>query len=202
MRIQAILGRMLMAMATALAMAAPAPAAGATLLPDPVTSRLVPEAGSVVPGGTLWVDLHLDIAPGWHTYWRNPGDSGLPTEIAWKLPAGFSAGEVAWPAPERFVLGTIGNYGYSGSADLLVPIAAPADLEPGGVAHLAADASWLVCSDICIPGEAKLTLDLPVDRYEGAGRLSDPPVGGAVRRGAQSPAESRRVRAPLRRVRA
>src|SRR6266851_1994732 len=145
--------------AATFAIAAPAYAAS---LPDPVAARLVPEAGSIVPGGTLWVDLHLDIAPGWHTYWRNPGDSGLPTEIAWTLPPGFGAGDIAWPAPERFVLGTIGNYGYSGAADLLVPITAPANLDPGSTAHLGANASWLVCSDICIPGEANLVLDLPV----------------------------------------
>src|SRR6476646_5612198 len=74
-----------------------------------------PEGAAIVPGKTLWVDLHLDIAPGWHTYWRNPGDSGLPTEISWKLPSGFSAGEIAWPVPQRFVENAIGNYGYSGS---------------------------------------------------------------------------------------
>jgi len=117
MRIRTILGGVI---AAAFALAAPAWAAS---LPDPVAARLVPEAATIMPGGTLWVDLHLDIAPGWHTYWRNPGDSGLPTEIAWELPAGFSAGEIAWPAPERFVVGTIGNYGYHGSTDLLVPTA-------------------------------------------------------------------------------
>ena len=162
MRIGRVLGGVIAGLAAAVLSAAPAGAASPAPLADPVAARLVPEARGIVPGGTLWVDLHLDIAPGWHTYWRNPGDSGLPTEIAWTLPAGFSAGEIAWPAPERFVLGTIGNYGYHGSADLLVPIAAPAGLEPGSTAHLAANATWLVCSEICIPGEAKLALDLPI----------------------------------------
>src|SRR5438046_10750530 len=123
----------------ALAAALPASAGSATD-PHPVTARLVPELAAVAPGATLWVDLHLDIAPGWHTYWRNPGDSGLPTEIAWELPAGFSAGEAAWPTPERFVVGAIGNYGYQGAADLLVPITAPADLQPGDTVHIAANA--------------------------------------------------------------
>jgi thiol:disulfide interchange protein DsbD len=129
---------------------------------NPVTARLVPETSSIAPGQTLWIDLHLDIAPGWHTYWRNPGDSGLPTEIAWQLPAGFSAGDIAWPVPERFVQGTIGNYGYSGSTDLLVPVTVPASLAAGNRVTLEANASWLVCSDICIPGEAELKLELPV----------------------------------------
>src|SRR6266513_3182638 len=117
----------------AIALAAGLPAsAGSATDPHPVTVRLVPELSAVAPGATLWIDLHLDIAPGWHTYWRNPGDSGLPTEVAWQLPEGFSAGEIAWPVPEHFVLGGIGNYGYGGSADLLVPITPPAGLTPGG----------------------------------------------------------------------
>src|SRR5204862_7812598 len=123
-------------LAVVLAAALPASAAAPANGTHPVTARLVPEAAGIAPGTDLWVDLHLDIAPGWHTYWRNPGDAGLPTEIAWELPAGFNAGEVAWPAPERFVLGTIGNYGYQGSADLLVPITAPAELNPGDTVHL------------------------------------------------------------------
>jgi thiol:disulfide interchange protein len=169
MRIGAIIGGFALALAMMTAM--PTRVAAATLPADPVVARLVSEAGSVAPGATLWVDLHLDIAKGWHVYWRNPGDSGRPTEIAWQLPSGFNAGEVAWPAPERFVVGTIGNYGYSGSADLLVPITAPPRLELGSTAHLAAKAIWLVCSDICIPGEASLALDLPVSA---AAKTADP----------------------------
>jgi thiol:disulfide interchange protein DsbD len=141
---------------------APAQSAEPVALADPVSAKLVPERGTVAPGTTLWVDLHLDIAPGWHTYWRNPGDSGLPTEIAWTLPSGFAAGDIRWPVPERFVTGGIGNYGYSRAVDLLVPIAVPQQLEPGTEARIAADASWLVCAEICIPGEAKLAFSLPV----------------------------------------
>ncbi|MBV9827637.1 MAG: thioredoxin family protein [Alphaproteobacteria bacterium] len=128
----------------------------------PVKATLVPERTTMMPGRPLWVDLHLDIEHGWHVYWRNPGDSGLPTEIEWTLPAGYSAGDIVWPTPERFVVGTIGNYGYADAADLLVPLTVPADATPGGTQHLAAHATWLVCSDICIPGETVLTLDLPV----------------------------------------
>jgi thiol:disulfide interchange protein DsbD len=188
MHIREIFGGLMMGL-VALAVATPAARAASPAVPaDPVAVRLVPEAGSVAPGGTLWVDLHLDIAPGWHTYWRNPGDSGLPTEIAWTLPAGFSAGEIAWPVPERFVLGTIGNYGYHGSADLLVPIATPANLDPGGSVHLEANANWLVCSDICIPGEAKLTLDLPVGATPPAGDPSVAALFAAVRGSLPQPA--------------
>jgi thiol:disulfide interchange protein len=127
-----------------------------------VQVELVAETASVAPAATLWVDVHFAIKPGWHIYWRNPGDSGLPTAIEWNLPPGFSAGGILWPVPERFVQGGIGNYGYAGSADLLVPITAAKDLVPGTAAELAGEVSWLVCADICIPGSAKLSQSLPV----------------------------------------
>ena len=129
---------------------------------DLVTPALYAESATVAPGRTLWLDLHLAIAPGWHIYWRNPGDSGLPTTIEWTLPAGFAAGAIQWPVPERFVLGPIGNYGYAGSTDLLVPVAAPAAVDPGAPVHLGAKVDYLVCSEICIPGSAALASDLAV----------------------------------------
>src|ERR671938_537756 len=110
MRIGLALGRLAALAATVVALAAPALAAPPTAPLDPVKARLVPETAAIALGQTLWVDLHLDIARGWHTYWRNPGDAGLPTEIAWALPRGLSAGEIAWPTPERFVVEGLGNY--------------------------------------------------------------------------------------------
>ena len=133
--------------------------------PDPkdlVKAELVAEKASVAPGSTLWVDLHLSIKSGWHIYWRNPGDSGLPTTIDWELPQGFSAGAISWPVPERFVQSGIGNYGYAGSANLLVPISVAKEVPAGGTATLSAETSWLVCAEICIPGGAKLSLNLPI----------------------------------------
>src|SRR5437764_647121 len=180
MRVRAGLGGV--AFLAALAVAAPLHAASPTGPIEPAKARLVPEASAIEPGATVWVDLHFDIAQGWHIYWRNPGDSGLPTEIAWKLPPGFAAGEIAWPAPERVVIGTIGNYGYAGTADLLVPVTAPKDLEPGGTAHVEAAASWLVCSDICIPGAAAL-----IRRSCGGGRLVAGIAAGAARRAGAEP---------------
>jgi hypothetical protein len=115
----------------ALAAALPASAAPPVGGAHPVTARLVAEATSVAPGTTLWVDLHLDIAPGWHTYWLNPGDAGLPTEIAWTLPPGFTAGDIVWPVPDRFVVDGLGNYGYRDAVDLLVPIAASQNVDAG-----------------------------------------------------------------------
>jgi thiol:disulfide interchange protein DsbD len=132
--------------------------------PDPadlVKADLVAETASITPGTPLWVDLRLVVKPGWHVYWQNPGDSGLPTAIDWKLPPGFSPGPIHWPVPEHFVQNGIGNYGYAGTVDLLVPVTVPQELTPGKSARLDAEASWLACSDICIPGGKKLSLDLP-----------------------------------------
>src|SRR5271156_2289767 len=130
------------------------------LASDLVKPALYAESTTVAPDRTLWLDLHLAIAPGWHIYWHNPDDSGLPTEIDWNLPAGFSAGAIVWPAPARFSLGPIANYGYAGGTDLLVPIAAPVTLDPGAAVHFEAAVNYLACSEICIPGTAKLPLDL------------------------------------------
>ena len=139
---------------------------------DLVKAELVAETGSLAPASTLWVDLHLAIKPGWHVYWRNPGDSGLPTTIEWHLPSGFAAGDIRWPVPERFVQSGIGNYGYAGSADLLVPITVPPEVALGDTVVPAADASWLACAEICIPGGTTLSLRLPV----AAGPLTQDPT--------------------------
>ena len=151
-----------LALATALTAS---PAVRADGPPDPnglVKAELVAETTSLAPASTLWVALHLAIRPGWHVYWHNPGDSGLPTTIDWELPSGFSAGAISWPVPEHFVQSGIGNYGYAGSSDLLVPITVAPHIAPGGTAVLSAEASWLVCAEICIPGGAKLSLSLPI----------------------------------------
>src|SRR5215471_316681 len=129
---------------------------------DLVKADLISETASIAPGETLSVALHLAVKPGWHVYWQNPGDSGLPTAIDWKLPPGFSAGQILWPLPEHFVQNGIGNYGYAGTVDLVVPISVPKQLELGKPAALDAEASWLACADICIPGTSRLSLTLPV----------------------------------------
>ncbi len=141
------------------ACAAALPARAVDVPTDLVSARLVSESGSVAPDAVLWTDIHLDIKPGWHVYWRNPGDAGIATGIDWRLPAGFSAGAIEWPVPEWFVVGDLANYGYEKSVDLLVPIKTPQS--PAGTTPLAAHVSWLACADICIPGETNLTLNLP-----------------------------------------
>jgi thiol:disulfide interchange protein len=153
--------------------------------PDPkdlVKAELVADTASTAPATTLWVDLHLRIKPGWHVYWRNPGDSGLPTAIDWHLPTGFSAGAVRWPVPRHFVQNGIGNYGYAETADLLVPVTVAKELVAGGSAALVAKASWLACADICIPGGSELSLTLPVTTAPAAPNPATAALFAAVRR--------------------
>ncbi|MFH6781058.1 MULTISPECIES: protein-disulfide reductase DsbD family protein [Methylobacterium] len=128
---------------------------------DLVRAELVTEESAVAPGATLTAGIRLTMKPGWHVYWRNPGDSGLPPEIAWTLPAGFSAGAVAWPAPERIPVAELMNFGYEGEVLLTVPITVPDTLGSGPV-PLKAKVSYLVCERECVPGEATLSASLPV----------------------------------------
>jgi thiol:disulfide interchange protein DsbD len=129
---------------------------------DHVTAELVAERSAVQPGQSLQIGLRLQHIPLWHTYWRNPGDSGLPTSLEWQLPAGSRIGEIEWPAPRRLPIGPLVNYGYEGELLLPMTFTAPADARPGTDLRLRANASWLVCHDVCIPESASLELLLPV----------------------------------------
>lgn len=116
----------------------------------------------VRPGQTLWVGLRLDHAPEWHTYWKNAGDSGLPTELRWTLPEGVSAGDIAWPTPRKFPIGTLANYGYDGTVVLPVPLRVAEGFR-GDALPVRLEAAWLVCRKECIPEEARFTLNLPAN---------------------------------------
>ena len=153
---------------------------------DLVSAELVAETASIAAGKKLWVDLQLAIKPGWHIYWRNPGDSGLPTTIDWKLPAGFLPGSTLWPVPEHFVQNGVGNYGYAGTADLLVPITIPDGL--GEAVRLEAEASWLVCADICVPGTSELSLRLPVVAHDPSPDPAAAPLFASARARLPTPA--------------
>lgn len=124
--------------------------------------ELIAESSALVPGQRGWIGLHLRHEPHWHTYWVNPGDSGLPTKITWHTPAGVEAGAIAWPVPQRFEVGGLYNFGYSGDVMLPVPVQVGSGVKPGTTARLTADVRWLVCREQCIPGKTTLRLDLPV----------------------------------------
>src|SRR5690348_5502430 len=139
-----------------------------------VEAELVSQRAALVPGEPLTVALRLAMDRGWHTYWQNPGDSGLPTTLTWKLPAGMRAGPIQWPAPEAIPVAPLVNYGYEGDVLLLTDIASNGDVAGARTVTLAARADWLVCKEICIPEGADLTLELPV--ATAAGALGTPPA--------------------------
>ena len=128
-----------------------------------IEAELVPMSQWVAPGSTAVVAIRQKIQPGWHTYWRNPGDSGGPTTLAWTLPAGVLAGDIVWPLPGRQRLQTLVNLGYEGTVFLPVPIDVPASAAVGTTLPLTVQALFLVCSDeMCVPDQLTLRLDLPV----------------------------------------
>ncbi len=159
---------------------------------------LVAQKVAVVPGQPVLVGLRLIHDPHWHTYWRNPGDSGLPTKVEWRLPAGWKAQEIQWPTPIRLPVGPLANFGFEG--DLLLPmvLTPPAGLSQGAEVRLEAQASWLVCKDVCIPGEATLALRLPVVA-KGTPLADSPDAGLFAHAQAQMPAREshRSIRAYL-----
>jgi len=121
----------------------------------------LPDAESVAPGDTIVVGLKFDVAPGWHIYWENPGDSGLPARIDWARSEGATGtGIHSWPAPHEQPLDGLMNYGYEGEVVLLFDVAVDPDAK--GDILLDADVSYLICLDICIPEDVKLRLSLPV----------------------------------------
>lgn len=129
---------------------------------DHVVVELVSEVESIQPGRPFRVGLSIEHEPEWHTYWRNPGDSGLETRFSWSLPDGFEAGSIQWPWPERHAIGHLVNYGYSDRILLPVEISPPPRLEPGRNVTLELQADWLVCKIECIPGSAELAITLPI----------------------------------------
>ncbi|MBP7915684.1 MAG: thioredoxin family protein [Giesbergeria sp.] len=116
----------------------------------------------VAAGQPLWLGLQIAHQPGWHTYWKNPGDSGLPTELRWTLPAGVDVGDIAWPVPQKLRVEQMANYGYEGT--VLLPVALQLAPSFKAAEHLTVrlHASWLVCKLECIPEEGNFTLQLPL----------------------------------------
>ncbi len=123
----------------------------------PVHARLLADQDAVAPGGTFRLGVHLDQRKNWHTYWKSPGDIGLPTAVDWGVPEGATTGPMAFPVPLRFDQEGIVSYGYDGAVLFFTEVTVPADLAPGPTT-LTAEANWLVCEVVCIPGGATLSL--------------------------------------------
>ena len=168
----ALLGSLVLALLLALSAA---PTRAQSLLPDAARPKVmgaqridaleiewVADRQSVAAGETLWLALRLKHDPHWHTYWQNPGDSGLPTTLSPELPPGAVLGALHWPVPMRLWVGPLANYGYEGEVLLPMRLTLPATWAAGQTSvTLRAKAAWLICREVCIPGEASLSLDLP-----------------------------------------
>jgi len=135
---------------------------------DPIIdARLVSEVSQAEPGRSFHIGVHQVMPEGWHTYWRNPGDNGLPIEIDWTVPDGVEIGDIVWPAPvELRLTDEIMDYGYRGEVTLPMPVRIDEGFQ-GDSVTFRADATWLVCEDICIPEERTLELTVPVGETAG-----------------------------------
>jgi DsbC/DsbD-like thiol-disulfide interchange protein/cytochrome c biogenesis protein CcdA len=138
------------------------PAITATAQSANVTITLLSSQTVVAPGSIVTLALRQDIAKGWHTYWRNPGDTGEATRIGWTLPEGASAGPIQWPAPKALPFGPLVNYGFEDQVILPVEITLPASLPQGRDVTLAARVDWLECADVCIPAGGDVAIRLRV----------------------------------------
>lgn len=122
---------------------------------------LVDASEDLRKGGTVRVGLQLQHAPGWHSYWKNPGDSGLATQLTWTLPSGWSvAQDIAWPLPHRLPVGDMTNFGYEGV--LMLPVMMNIAKAPQEGDRLRLDATWLVCNEVCIPEKGSFEVALPI----------------------------------------
>ncbi len=139
-----------------------APAWAAPISAAHLKVDLVAQDASITPGRIFQSGLKFDLEKGWHVYWINPGDSGEPPAVEWKLPAGFQAGAIEWPAPGRLPIPPLMDYGYEDQVLFIVPIQAPAGLKPGTTIPLAATVKWIVCRETCIPGHGEVALSLLV----------------------------------------
>jgi thiol:disulfide interchange protein len=127
---------------------------------DHLKVQLISEQATVAPGSTATVGLLFKMAPHWHIYWVNPGDSGEAPNVKWQLPQGASVGDFQWPTPKKLSLASLIDYGYEDTVLLAAPLQVPANAT--GTLPLKAHVRWLVCAQICLPGQGDLSLDLPV----------------------------------------
>ncbi|MBI4387510.1 MAG: hypothetical protein HY582_00500 [Candidatus Omnitrophica bacterium] len=129
---------------------------------DHVEAELVSEVKSIKPGEPFWVAVRLVMDEGWHTYWQNPGDSGLATSVKWKLPEGMTGGQLEWPYPKKIESASFVTYGYENEVLLLTKMEPDNSLSVGSSQMIQAKVDWLSCQEICVPGYVDLQITLPV----------------------------------------
>ncbi len=166
---------------------------GQTFQTPQVKATLLAEAPNGIEAGkTLWLGLEMVHQPEWHTYWRNPGDSGLPTVLQWKLPEGLVAGNLIWPVPRRIPIGPLANFGYEDTLLLVTPIQVSKSFKPQGnetSVQIDLHANWLICKQECIPQEGSFSLRVPIkgatsvaaSAFENALQLQAQPLKGKHR---------------------
>ncbi|MBC7434536.1 MAG: thioredoxin family protein [Bdellovibrionales bacterium] len=162
------------------------------IVTEQVRAELMAHApDGVEPGKQVWVGLQLAHKPEWHTYWKNSGDSGLPTVLQWSLPKGVTAGDIAWPLPKKIAIGNLANYGYEGAVLLPVPLTISPDFKPSLLSsdlEVKLHAAWLVCRKECIPQEGDFVIKVPVRgsmagfgaAFDAAFAAQPKPLGGAA----------------------
>lgn len=126
-----------------------------------VSARLVADTTQLTPGQTFYLGVEYTMEEAWHIYWKNPGDTGIPTEIHWELPEGFTAGPIQWPVPHTYLIGGLMNYVHEEQVILMAEVTAPDNLPESQTLTFKARSDWLICKDICVPGGADLELSLP-----------------------------------------
>ncbi|MHB1794227.1 MAG: protein-disulfide reductase DsbD family protein [Acidobacteriaceae bacterium] len=141
-----------------------------------LTVELVTETTSIAPNHDFLAGLHFVLDPGWHIYWINAGDAGAPPRVDWQLPAGITAGDLQFPAPERLPLGPLMDFGYQHEVLLPVPMRADGSLRRGTKATLRGQLHFLVCSNVCIPGKAELEQTVSVASHPGANNSVTEPL--------------------------
>jgi len=158
---------------------------------DETTLELIAETEFLVPGEPIHIALVMHMRPGWHSYWINPGESGMPTSLDWDLPEGFSTGDILWPVPQRFLWEGLVSFGYEGEVVLLVPLTTPDTLTEGKTLTLKVDADWLECEDICLPKSGSAELNMVVGESPGE---RNPRIEAAVEALPREPGGGVRVR--------
>ena len=129
---------------------------------DPIQTKLLTEEESIQPGRPFWLGVELDVANGWHTYWKNPGDLGLASKLEWVLPEGFTVDPVQWPYPERFETNEFVNFGYQGKVLLLTRLTPPMNLAEVEDLTIGVNVHWFACKAQCLPGLDEVSITLPV----------------------------------------
>ena len=160
----------------------------------PVTVSLLSDSDGIVAGGKFKLGVKFDIQPGWHTYYKDPGDSGMPPNFEWILPEGFKSGPTIWAKSHtESVDASLIAYGYSDTVLHGFEITAPADLKEGDRLTLKVKVKYLVCKDVCLPGKTELEITLPVVKT--VGRSASAPLFDALGTGFNDPVSTLSVSA-------